>query len=344
MSIKEIDDKALWDKFIDNSQYGMLFHKWDFLKIIEKHTGYSLRTFGFYKKDELFAVMPMFYIRSKGVRMAFSPPQGTLVYIPYMGLVMSEKFGGFKQQKKESFLDIAYADIEEELKKYRSDFTSITFEPEMNDVRQFMWNGYDVELRYTYIIDLDRPLEAIWDSLNNSCRQHIKAGESHGFSVKPSTDVDLFIRIMAESLKDQGNTFFKRQSPEYLKDLFSAFPENVRMYFLYLENEVVGATVNCEYKDLSMGWLGDPAVKRGISSNEYFNWEIIKQTKARGFKRFENWGADMKRLNMFKTKFNPELVPYYHVRKKNTVGKISEWGYGVISSQPYLNFIKDLIT
>lgn len=343
MVARIIDDKDPWDKFIDSSPYGMLFHKWDLLKIIERHTGYSLHTYGLYKNDELFGVIPVFFKNVKGVKLTYSPPQGTLVYIPYMGWVMSRDYAGFKQHKKESYLDIAWADIAGELKKLSANFTSITFVPELNDVRPFLWDHYDIELRYTYVIDLQKPAEALWEGLERGCRKSINAGAKNGLHIVQNNDADLFIATMAESLKGQGNTFFRRQSPEYLKDLLAAYPQNLKMYFLYRDTDIVGMAVNCEYKDLCLGWLGDAVIDRGIISNEYFNWELIKMAKEAGFKRFEIWGADMKRLNQFKSKFGPELVPYYHVRKKDTVGRLSEWAYGQLSANPGLGLIRNMI-
>ncbi len=346
MTAEIIKDKSLWDKFVDTSPYGMLFHKWDLLKIVERHTGQELRTYGFFKGDELIGVMPLFYKKTKGVKMIYSPPQGSLAYIPYMGMVMGESYPGLKQRKKESYLDMAWSDLNNELKHVSPNFTSITFVPEMYDIRPLLWDGYDVELRYTYIIDLQKPLETIWDGFEKECRKNIKDCEPYDLRIKQTTDIDSFYRTMATDLDGHGsnNTFFQRQSPEYLKELIKAFPQNIKLYSLYRDNEVIGANVNCEYKDLCMGWEGDAVMQREIKSNEYLNWELIKMAKESGYKRYENWGADMKRLNQFKSKFNPTLVPYYHVRKKDTVGRLSEWGYGMISGNAYLGFMKKIVS
>jgi len=344
MSIEIIKDKGTWDTFVDDSPYGMLFHKWDLLKIIEKHTGYELYTYGIYKGEELIGAVPMFYKKVKGVKLVYSPPQGTLVYIPYMGLIMSRKYMGLRQRKKESYLDLAWADVSHELKKLSANFSSFTFVPGMNDIRPCIWDGYDVKLLYTYTIDLQRPLEDIWNSFDQECRKNIKDCAQYGLSIKQTDDVDTYYKIMADGLKSQGDTFFQRQSPDYLKDLLAAFPQNIKMYFLYKEKDIIGVNVNCAYKDLYMGWGGDAVIQHGIKSTEYFNWETMKMARSSGFKTFENWGADMKRLNQFKSKFNPTLVPYYHVRKKDTVGKLSEWGYDTISGSRYLSFIKKIIT
>lgn len=36
MSIKLMDNGSEWDHFVEESPYGLLFHKWDFLQLIEK--------------------------------------------------------------------------------------------------------------------------------------------------------------------------------------------------------------------------------------------------------------------------------------------------------------------
>lgn len=337
MAIDIITDKDQWDKFIDDSPYGLLFHKWDMLKIIQKHTGYDLRTYGIFKGEQLIAVLPMFYVHKMGMNLAYSPPQGTLVYIPYMGLVMGKEHANHKQQKRESHLDLVWTDIDRELKNNRANFMSFTFMPEMTDVRQFIWGDYGVRLFYTYMIDLEKPLDTLWDGFETACRRSINKSAKEGLYHKQHTDVDLFYEIMTTALKDQGSTFFQRQSKEYLKDLLAAYPQNIKMYFTYLNDEAIGVHVNCEYKDLCIGWLGNGALNREVASNDYFVWEAIKMAKSAGYKRFEIWGGDMKRLNRFKSKFNPALVPYYHVVKKDTMGKLADIGYTVVSSAPILS-------
>jgi hypothetical protein len=37
MAVQIIKDKELWNTFVDESPYGLLFHKWDFLNIMEKY-------------------------------------------------------------------------------------------------------------------------------------------------------------------------------------------------------------------------------------------------------------------------------------------------------------------
>jgi hypothetical protein len=38
MLVELLDDKKLWDQFVENSPQGLLFHKWDFLKTVKRHS------------------------------------------------------------------------------------------------------------------------------------------------------------------------------------------------------------------------------------------------------------------------------------------------------------------
>jgi hypothetical protein len=50
MVVELVKDKEPWDNFVDESFYGLLFHKWDYLKIMERHSGYKLLSYGIYKE------------------------------------------------------------------------------------------------------------------------------------------------------------------------------------------------------------------------------------------------------------------------------------------------------
>jgi len=39
MAVELLEDKRRWDRFVETSPQGLLFHKWDFLKTVERHSG-----------------------------------------------------------------------------------------------------------------------------------------------------------------------------------------------------------------------------------------------------------------------------------------------------------------
>ena len=42
MAVELLEDKGRWDQFVEASPQGSLFHKWDFLKIVERHSKYRI--------------------------------------------------------------------------------------------------------------------------------------------------------------------------------------------------------------------------------------------------------------------------------------------------------------
>ncbi|HTY91875.1 MAG TPA: GNAT family N-acetyltransferase [Methanocella sp.] len=325
ISIEPIGNKSLWDKFIDESPNSLLFHKWDFLKIAEKYTGYKVYAYGFYRRDELISVLPIFHKKRKGMNFVYSPPQTTLSYIPYMGFAFSPTYYHLNQHEKESGLCSMISEMDQVLRGLSANYVSYATVPGDVDSRPYIWNGYEALLQYTYVIDLERPLEAIWEEFDRNCRKRIEAAEKLRPSVIRSDDSGTLFRIMRERFADQGDTFFHRQTPEYLKELLSTFPDEIKMYFIYSGDELIGADVNCEYKDLCMSWMGTAVMKENLNANEYMLWEIIKGAKDAGKKRYENLGADEKRLNDFKAKFNPSLIPYFYIIKKNILYRTTSY-------------------
>jgi hypothetical protein len=168
MPVEIIHDKALWDKFIDDSPHGLLFHRWDFLKIAEKHTGYKLLPYGVYLGEELVCIFPLFYKKTMGLKTLFSPPPKTA--IPSLGLVMGAGYDGLRQRRKENYLNDVVDEMHKEITRLSPDYISIALVPRFIDVRPFKWNGYDIDVHFTYLIDLKKPIEYIFNNMERKCR------------------------------------------------------------------------------------------------------------------------------------------------------------------------------
>jgi lipid II:glycine glycyltransferase (peptidoglycan interpeptide bridge formation enzyme) len=178
-------------------------------------------------------------------------------------------------------------------------------------------NGYEALLMYTYTIDLTRPLETIWKELDGSCRKTITATSKVKPSIERSHDAKALFDVMRERLAFNEKTFFQSQTPEYLKEMMMIFPDNIKMYSVYVEGKIVAGCVNYEYRKRCTGWMGAPAANDRKDINEYMLWELIKKAREEGFIAYENLGADEKRLNPFKSKFNPSLTPYFYMVKRD---------------------------
>lgn len=324
MPAEIIHDPALWDGFIEESPYGMLFHRWDFLKIIEKHSGYTLYPYGVYRGEELACLFPLYYRRDKGMKMVFSPPPG--MCIPYMGFVVSPVYDTLKQKRKERFLTEVADDINGEIEHFSPNYSSFSTVPGFRDARPFLWNGYNASLNYTYLVDLSKPLEEVWEGFDKDTKKRIRVCEKYGLQLKQVNYVREFYDIMKKRFAEMGLSS-PLASPGYVEDILKAFPDNIKLYFLYHGEEVVSVVLNYEYKGRLMLWLGDINIHREISGTEYQNWELIKSARLRGFKEVEIEGASIQQVCTFKSKFNPTPEINFILNKKDPLGVMAEWAY-----------------
>ena len=61
--MKVADEKSLevWDKIVDSSEMGTIFHKLDWLKAVEKHTKSTFYPLIGYEGREVVCLFPVFY-------------------------------------------------------------------------------------------------------------------------------------------------------------------------------------------------------------------------------------------------------------------------------------------
>lgn len=323
MTIELVKDGEIWDKFVDESPYGMLFHKWNFLKTVERHTGYQLRSFGVYKGDRLLGIFPLFYKKSGGLRTLFSPPPKTGIY--YLGFILSKEYDGLKQSKKEGELGYFSDEMEKNIEEISPDYLLVNTVPSFMDARFFKWSNYTVSPNYTYVIELSRSADEIWGSFNRYLRKDINSAESAGLSLGSAEDISAFYSMLKSRYEEQGLAD-PLISKDYLKDLFKAYPDNIKMYYIYDKGgEIISAFTTLEYKDLCQGWMG--LMRATGHANEFLIWNMIMLCEAKNFKKFEIIGANVKNQCPFKSKFNPMLEMNYVITKKNIRGSIAEWAY-----------------
>jgi len=326
MSVAVVHDRAIWDAFVETSPDKLLYFQWDFLKIIEKHSEYTLLPYGVFddRTKELLSIFPLFYYKKWGIKFIFSQPPRSL--IPYMGFLMNPGYYSLRQRDRETMLNHVVQGIHQEISAVSPNYVSLSFGPRVRDIRPFLWRGYDAGITYTYTIDLIRPADTIWNLFDKKCRAKIRSAEKHTIRIQETHDAPTFCSIIDERYRQQGLKF-PFYGADYLMDILAAFPRNVKMYFLYEDTRIIDLAINYEYHDRIVLWMGGISKDKTIPSNEFSVWEFIKSAKADGLKILEIQGADIKRLCEFKSKFNPQLESNFTVRKKDFIGKSSELIY-----------------
>lgn len=326
MAITIMNDKTLWDRFVDESPYGLLFHKWDFLHIIEKHTGYQLLPYGVYKGNLLIAVFPLFYKKMMGLKTIFSPPP--MSSVPYLGFVMNREYDSLRQDRKEKYLKIVIEDANTEIENISPNYIFISLDRGNFDTRPFIWRGYDQNTHYTYAIDLNRELDDIWNSFNSLLRNRVKKARKLGLEIFTDSDASLVYSMIKERYQEKGMNVAIAGS-QYLQDLLECYPEELKCYIVQTKGggEPLQANINYNYKKRCMLWIGGVSTGELVGVNDYFVWEMIQRTKAAGYKEIEYLGANVRNLCQNRCLYNPSLELSFSVCKRDIYGKWGEWAY-----------------
>jgi hypothetical protein len=109
MVVELLDDKKLWDQFVEKSPQGTLFHMWDFLEIVEKHSRFQLLPYAIFSGNELRCIFPFFITRRMGLTVMYSPPPDS--QIPYLGPAFDSTVAGLRAHKKEKILQQVTDDV-----------------------------------------------------------------------------------------------------------------------------------------------------------------------------------------------------------------------------------------
>jgi hypothetical protein len=254
LKIAQEQDAQLWDRIVESSQQGTLFHSWKWLKIAEKHTQTQLYPLMGIKGETVIGILPIFLMKKFGISAAFSPPPSTA--IPYLGPVI-DSYDKYKQSKKESMDKNFQRSVDHYLlNQLHCGFTSLALTIH-HDPRPYKWSNYHMEPVFDYHIDINRDISTIWQDMDANLKGHIKRTEKNGIIIESGSKNDLI------TIYDSLVRRYREQkkpvtvSKDYLIDLYDAFsPENLNIFVAKQHGEMVGGIITLSYKDRFLYWVG----------------------------------------------------------------------------------------
>jgi hypothetical protein len=331
ISVRVADQKELevWDKIVDSSDTGTIFHKLNWLRAAERHSKSKLYPLVGYEGREVVSLFPIFYKKTAFVKMAFSPPPKCA--IPYMGPVFRYLSG--RQTSIEKLHDNIVSKTMCFLNKdLCSDYILIKTQKNLLDIRSFLWEALEAHPNYTYMVPIEANVHSLLEGLSNEMRVHIRRAEKNKrLEVREGdiTDFKALIRLTADRYQQQGKAF--GPSSEYLMSLYESFPGNIDVAGLTLDGQIIGGLILLKHRDVVAHWLAGTTPARKVrGANELLHWWAIKKYKEKGYKYYELMGANTKHLCSFKAKFNPNLNIYFSLTKKNHKSRIAESVYSKI--------------
>ncbi|WP_410767598.1 lipid II:glycine glycyltransferase FemX [Haloferax sp. DFSO60] len=310
------DDLERWDQYVEQSTHGSLFHQYAALQIQAKHAGAELYPLVGFKGQEIVGLFPVFKITKGPIRTAFSPPPE--LRVSYLGPVLLN-MDKLKQRKRErrhhEFMDGCFEWIQNEI---RPQYTHIRLDGTYTDLRPFSWNSFTITPSYTYHVDLTGGEEEVLMNFSSDARANIRNAPEDSYTIEEGglEEIELIVEQITERYESQGISY--RITPDFVKDLYTSLPEGqIRPYTLRVDGEFIGGILVTDYKDVVSRWQGGVRtdIDVDIAVNDLLDWRVMTDAIERGRTTYDLVGADNRRINKYKAKFNPELRPFYSLEK-----------------------------
>jgi serine/alanine adding enzyme len=200
--------------------------------------------------------------------------------------------------------------------------------------------GFLYEDHLNYLVDLNRPPEAVLQSFGRRTRKKIRRGLRQGEVMIEEIKRREQVALCYEQLR---RSYGAAQVPLADRSLFEAafemlHPQGmVRFVLAWIGDDCVAASAELMHKDTIYGWYG--GVDRSFSSyvpNELLMWDVLQWGVNNGYSRYDFGGAGKPDedygVRDFKAKFGGELVCYgrntcVHAPTRLTISKVGYAAY-----------------
>ncbi len=174
--------------------------------------------------------------------------------------------------------------------------------------------GYDANPEYTYAVDLTRSKDDLLMTFSSDARSNVRNTDDDAYTVEvgDTEEIRLIYDQVRRRYESQGISF--GVPLEFVTDLAErAENGHVRPYTLRVDGEFVGGILALEYGPRTGRWMGGVRTDADVDvpTNDLLDWAIMEDGIDSGLERYDLVGADTRRINRYKSKFNPGLETYY---------------------------------
>jgi len=195
--------------------------------------------------------------------------------------------------------------------------------PQMSQVQSniFKKNGYRINPYITYITDLQRSVDDIYNSLHNKTRYDIRKGEKKGLEfevVSKKESYELYLDVKyhenekLQKIKKLNKKFFNHVWETSYKKHYQ------KMFLARFEGKPIAAILNVIFNGnvVQVGVGNSPA--RNLYGGSFLTWNTIRWSAENNYKTYDVGGANptpiLKKeqgINLFKSKWTSKKIDYF---------------------------------
>ncbi len=306
--ILEKEEYSSWDAFMVRSHQGTVFHLSPWIEMMGRVLDRRPTFYGCFADGHLVGGAVLYNYNTK---LFFRIGSSFITMSPYGGLVLGDEETGTVRSKEKARFAIINEFIQTiSLMPY--DYIKVEPPPFFYDIRPFIWNGWGQSVRYTYMVQPDS------FKFSKDARQKIRKALSQGIVIESSTDIDKYWSIF--------NKTFSRQylpaplSREQLAAIFETILANDmgEMWAAVTPSgEWAAAEIHLFDNKRSYSWSA--ASDRELLStgaNQLLLQYVFEHMAERKINEINVFTANTPALSQIMVQFNPVLVPYYRIWKR----------------------------
>jgi hypothetical protein len=320
------DDLANWDTYVRRSPQANPFHLRGSLAVLADRADADLHPLVGFKGQEPVGIFPVFAVERLGISMAFSPPPGLLV--PYLGPALLN-MGKLKQRKRERrherFVDGCIEWLDEHLGPR---YTHIRSDYRYTDLRPLEWNRMEASLGHTYTVDLSVGEDELLGRFSSDARSNVRDGVPENCTIEEGGEqaIRRVVTQVYRRYESQGRSY--GVTPGFVLDLHERLPEGcLRAYVCRVDGRFAGGMITLEDDDTIHRWQGGAKHDAAIPVNDHIDWHIMREAMERGISSYDLVGADSRRLNRYKAKFDPDLRTYHETERAGPAMRLARAAY-----------------
>ena len=313
-----------WDKLVDISNEGTIFHKASFLlamnidfKIHYVMKGNNPTAGVTISLDSL--------NKKKGIL------KDCLIYNGLIFFNTDNTSRNITKIHSEKFAITNFV-VDELTEKY--DIIEFQMSPGIKDIRPFLWlnyhskdinNKFKVDVRYTSYLNIDKINDLVsleenycFKQLGYSRRQEIRYGIRNEVRVYESNKSDNFFSLYKETLKNRFEVDYLKRILKTVKYVIEGLQQEKVLKVYYAENsnsDIVSSAVFCWDSKRAYYLFG---ANKPVKDERYIGsiilWEAFKDLRKLDIREIDLEGVNSPDRGWFKLSFGGDLSPYYRLK------------------------------
>lgn len=319
----QADEYPLWNRFVDESGDGTIFHKTQWLEPISAWQKLNFSIVACFKGGKMIGGMAFTWKKKFGRIPVIQMPLKTPVFGPVISYTNTKYRSKIERQVQTTVKELTAFLMSE----YH--FFYSKFPPEVSDIRPYAWEGFITAIHYSYRTfytdDFDLP-----SIVESDISRRIKKASQLPF--KYLEDHSEHYIGQAWDLEQKS---FQRQNFQQKSNDRSSFVEMVQK--LVQENVAQVYTIDHDEKSVASIIMIQDAVKKAAyywmagadkdylptGLNQLLMNRVIQKYQDENFESFDLVGADTETIARYKSTLNFPLVPQYSIQKSGKLMKLA---------------------